>query len=126
MIDGVFSGSNYLMARKMLDYSNLRHEALAGNLANIEVPGYKRMDVSATDFQSQLSKAVKSGSAQKINNVQPQVTMDTNAVSSREDGNNVEMDHEMMEMSRNSLEYEYLTRYINHDYQMIRSAISGQ
>ena len=126
MIDGIFTNSNYMLARKTLDYNNMRHEALAANLASVEVPGYKRMDVSASDFQAQLGKALQSGNKNAMDSVTPQISMDLTAVSSRRDGNNVEMDKELMEINSNALEYEYVTRYINHDYQMIRSAISGQ
>ena len=38
MIDALFSQSNYLAAKKMLDASVLRHEAIASNLANLETP----------------------------------------------------------------------------------------
>ncbi len=126
MIEGIFSNSNYQAACKMLDYNALRHEALAGNLANIEVPGYKRMDVSSASFQDQLSKAMRSGSAQSIKAITPVVGIDLATPSSRCDGNNVEMDRELMEINRNELEYEYITRYMNHDYQLLRTAISTQ
>lgn len=125
MSEGIFSDNNYALARKMLDYSAMRQEALASNLANYEVPGYKRVDV-ALDFQRELRKAVESGSSDRMSSIVPTVEMDKSAVSSRMDGNNVEMDKEMMEVNRNAVEYEYLTRYLNHNYQMMRGAITSQ
>jgi flagellar basal-body rod protein FlgB len=125
MSDGMFTDSNYLLARKMMDYTAVRHEALASNLANVDVPGYKRLDVSS-DFQTQLNKAVSSNSTNAIDSVTPRIVKDDTAVSLRADGNNVEMDKEMMEMNRNSVEYEYAVRYLNHNYQMLRTAISSQ
>lgn len=125
MSDGMFTDSNYLLARKMMDYAAVRHEALASNLANVDVPGYKRLDVSS-DFQTQLNKAVESKSTSAFSSVTPKIVKDDTAVSLRADGNNVEMDKEMMEMNRNSVEYEYAVRYLNHNYQMIRTAISSQ
>jgi flagellar basal-body rod protein FlgB len=124
MSDGMFTDTNYLMARKLLDYTAARQQALASNLANIEVPGYKRVDVSS-DFQDQLSKAVENNSTSDIEKLQPKIVTDNRSVSSRADGNNVEMDKEMMEMNRNSLEYEYAVKYMNYDYQMIRSSIAS-
>jgi flagellar basal-body rod protein FlgB len=125
MSNGIFSDSNYALARKMLDYSAMRQEALASNLANYEVPGYKRVDV-ALDFQRELRKAVESGSSERMSSIVPTVEIDKSAVSSRMDGNNVEMDKEMMEVNRNAIEYEYLTRYVNNNYQMMRGAITSQ
>lgn len=125
MSDGMFTDSNYLLARKMLDYAAARHEALASNLANVEVPGYKRLDVSS-DFQDQLKKAVESNSANSIAALDPKIVRDETASSTRSDGNNVEMDKEMMELNRNSVEYEYSVHYLNYNYQMIRTAITSQ
>ena len=44
MIDALFSQPNYLVAQKALDGIALRHEAIARNIANLDTPGYKRMD----------------------------------------------------------------------------------
>ena len=57
MIDALFGDSNYVAAKKMLDVNVLRHEAIASNIANVETPNYKRLDV-APSFESQLSQAV--------------------------------------------------------------------
>jgi len=43
MIDGLFNQTNYVAAKKMLDATALRHEAIASNLANLETPRYKRV-----------------------------------------------------------------------------------
>jgi flagellar basal-body rod protein FlgB len=124
MIDGIFSGTNYLAARKMLDYADLRSEALSSNLANVEVPGYKRVDVSG-EFQSELSKALENNSTSDLESLKAKIVTDEKATSTRADGNNVEMDHELMEMNRNALEYDYSVKYINYNYDMIKSAISS-
>ncbi|MBN1404006.1 MAG: flagellar basal body rod protein FlgB [Opitutales bacterium] len=126
-MEGLFNDTNYLAARKMLDYTSLRHEALASNMANIEVAGYKRVDVASVDFQKQLSEAMHTGSAQSFDKVQPKIVVDhTASASTRTDGNNVEMDRELMQINSNELEYEYLTKYISHNYQLMRTAISTQ
>ena len=54
MIDGLFASANYQGVKKMLDATVLRQEAIASNLANIETPNYKRVDVSPA-FASELS-----------------------------------------------------------------------
>ena len=54
MIDGLFASANYQGVKKMLDATVLRQEAIASNLANLETPNYKRVDISP-GFASQLS-----------------------------------------------------------------------
>jgi flagellar basal-body rod protein FlgB len=125
MDGGMFTGTNYQLAGKMLDYTTLRQKALASNLANLNVPGYKRVDVSS-DFQTELSKAVSSGNMQNLQALTPKLAIDPTASTTRSDGNNVEMDREMMEMNKTSTDYEYLVRYMNYNYQMTRSAITSQ
>ncbi|MDB6021271.1 MAG: flgB, partial [Pedosphaera sp.] len=70
MIEALFSNSNYLAAKMMLDTNVLRHQAIASNIANVETPNYKRMDV-APSFESQLRQAVASGDPAQIAAMQP-------------------------------------------------------
>ena len=45
MIDPIFQTDNYQLARKLLDASVLRHEAIASNIANVETAGFRRLDI---------------------------------------------------------------------------------
>ena len=49
------------VAKKMLDVAHSKHQAIAGNLANVETPGFKRQDIKA-DFAQELSKLAKTES----------------------------------------------------------------
>ena len=75
MIDALFNQPTYVAAKKMLDATVLRQEAIASNLANLETPNYKRLDV-APSFEAQLSQAVKSGDAAQIASLQPKLAVD--------------------------------------------------
>ena len=54
MIQPVANSLNYQLARKLLDASVLRQEAIATNIANAETPGFRRLDVSS-DFASTIT-----------------------------------------------------------------------
>ena len=41
ILDNLYSQENYLISKKLLDATHLRHEALANNLANVETPGLR-------------------------------------------------------------------------------------
>ena len=45
ILDNLYSQENYLISKKLLDATHLRHEALSNNLANVETPGFKRRDL---------------------------------------------------------------------------------
>ena len=79
MIDALFNQPDYVAAKKMLDATVLRQEAIASNLSNLETPNYKRLDV-APSFEAQLSWAVSSGDATQIAGLQPSLAVDGSAV----------------------------------------------
>ena len=59
MIEALFNQPNLLAAKRLLDVTAARHEAIASNLANIETPNYRRVDV-APSFERELQSAVAS------------------------------------------------------------------
>ena len=60
MIEALFSNQNYAAAKQLLDVANLRSTALASNIANVETPGYKRVDLPAS-FSAEFAARMKSG-----------------------------------------------------------------
>jgi flagellar basal-body rod protein FlgB len=125
MIDALFGDSNYVAAKKMLDVNVMRHEAIASNIANVETPNYKRMDVSPS-FETQLSQAVSSRDAAQISGLQPQLTVDTQAISGRSDGNTVQLENEMLKLNQNTLEHSLETQLVGALLAKMRSAITGK
>jgi flagellar basal-body rod protein FlgB len=125
MIDGLFSDSNYLAAKRMMDVTVMRHEAIASNLANVETPNYKRIDVSPT-FESQLRQAVASRDPEQIAGIQPQLSVDTQAVSGRNDGNTVQLETELMKLNQNMVEHALETQLVTNRLTTMRLAITGK
>lgn len=125
MIDPVSLSGNYQMARKLLDASVVRQEAIASNIANADTPGYRRLDV-APDFASQLRTQMEAGKISEATSLQPSLAEDPTARSVRPDGNTVEIEHELLEMNRNSVDYQYLTEVVSYDIKQMRMAITGR
>jgi len=127
MIDPIFQSDTMQLARKFLDASALRQDAIAANLANAETPGYHRVDVS-TDFAAKLKASWETGQLGTATGdaaVVPTITEDKNARAVRTDGNNVEIEHELMAMDRNSVEYQYVSDVVTHNLKQLKMAISG-
>jgi len=126
MVDPIFQSDTYQMARKLLDASVLRSQAIASNIANAETPGYHRLEVNA-DFSQQLKAEQASGQlASGANSVQPQLVEDQTARSVRPDGNTVDMEHELLEMNRNTIDHQYLTEIISQNIKQLKMAITGR
>ena len=97
MIDPIFNSENYLLSRKLLDGVALRQEAIASNIANAETPGYRRLEL-APNFAEQLKASMATGElAQGTNVPSPTLTPDTHTRSLRPDGNNVEIEKELLD-----------------------------
>src|SRR5438876_3534910 len=104
MITGLFSQPNYVAAKKLLDAAVLRHEAIASNLANVETPNYKRLDVTPS-FQAELQIAIGGQNPGQLAMVQPRLGVDAAAVSNTRDGNSVQLETELTQLNRNFLEH---------------------
>jgi flagellar basal-body rod protein FlgB len=125
MINALFGDSNYLAAKRMLDVTVLRHEAIASNLANLETPNYKRLDVSPT-FESQLKQAVASKDPAQIEGLQPSLGVDMSANSGRSDGNTVQLESELLKLNQNMVEHSLETQLVSSSLSTMRLAITGK
>jgi flagellar basal-body rod protein FlgB len=125
MIDALFNQPAYLVAKKALDATALRQEAIANNIANLETPGYKRLDISHT-FQTELEHACASGNPEQINTLKPTLAPDPNAKSSSRDGNTVHLENELMQMNQNSMTHVLETQIVTNLLSRMRLAITGK
>ena len=121
----MFDQGNYDLAKKMLDATILRHEALASNMANSQTPGYKRIDLDPT-FETQLQTLANQGDTEGVKALTPTLQQDMSAHAISPDGNNVQIDTEMIEMNKNTLNYDYLTQFISNNIKHINAAITGE
>lgn len=121
-----FNNAGLSIIQKSLDAVWLRKEIIANNIANNDTPGYKSKYV---EFEQQLKAALdkpanKDALNKKLDDLKPQILQNDNTAA-REDGNNVDLDAENIEMARTQLQYEYLIRVLNTQMNNIRYAING-
>ena len=115
---GLFDSSDLTLERAMQGAS-LRQQVLSNNLANVNTPGFKRSDV---DFESQLAEAAGSGDASQLQSVAFQPKVD-NASTMRADGNNVDVDQEMANMTENAVHYQAIEAIEKTRMQMLLTAM---
>jgi len=123
MIESLFSDPTYAASKMLLDATAVRQEALASNIANAETPGYRRVDL-AQNFNETFAAQVKSGQVDQI--PQPTIEQDPKIGSMREDGNNVQIDKELLAMGSNSTQYDTLTEFVSQSLKQLQIAISGR
>ncbi len=100
-----------------------RQEVLANNLANVNTPGYKRLDV---EFDGMLAKAVdaaRAGDKSALEAMRPGVTTD-DSVAVRADGNSVDVDQEMAFLAENNIRYNALVQLTQKKLEGLKYVIS--
>lgn len=128
--------SNTKVLEKSLNAYVKRAEALANNIANVNTPDYKRKDIK---FESFLEKALrddgssimgsrtnekhlKFGVENKLDEVEAEF-IEENSTAMRYDGNNVDIEKEKVEQTKNNIRYQFATNRISQDFSLIRSVI---
>ncbi|HZR21881.1 MAG TPA: flagellar basal body protein [Verrucomicrobiae bacterium] len=125
MVEALFNQPDYLAAKKTLDAVALRQEAIASNIANLETPGYKRLDLAPT-FQSELDRACATRDAHQIVSLQPALAPDPNAVPNSKDGNTVNLEKEMAQLNQNTLAHSLETQLVSNMLLRLRMAITAK
>jgi flagellar basal-body rod protein FlgB len=125
--------SSFQLLEKSLDASAMRQRVIANNIANVDTPYFKRSEVS---FESLLQKQMGSplqsyrtdarhfNFGSSANLIAPQTIVDEGSIMNN-NLNNVDMDTEMSQMAKNQLAYNAEIQQVNHEFKMLRSAISG-
>ncbi|HTL16945.1 MAG TPA: flagellar basal body rod protein FlgB [Patescibacteria group bacterium] len=125
MVEALFNQPNYLAAKKALDAVALRQEAIASNIANLETPGYKRLDL-APSFQSELDRACATRDSRQIVSLQPTLAPDQSALPNGKDGNTVNLEKEMAELNQNTLAHNLETQLVSNMLLRLRMAITSK
>ncbi len=60
MLSSLFNSSTVPVLEQVVNFTQARHGVLAGNIANLDTPGYKTRDISPAQFQKRLKEAVES------------------------------------------------------------------
>lgn len=100
----------------------LRQRTIASNIANIETPGYRRLDIR---FEELLAKAMKSQQAADPDDLEPEVFQpETTPV--KPNGNDVNMEMEIGEMLKNSIRQTAFVRLLRKQFAQIEIAVNIQ
>lgn len=118
---GLFDLTDTVLQRG-LEGASLRQQVLSNNLANANTAGFKRSDV---DFQSSLASALGSSDpSQSLDSLAftPQADSSTTMTL---DGNNVDTDTEMANLTSNAVEYETLAAIEQQRFATLKAAMGS-
>jgi flagellar basal-body rod protein FlgB len=109
----------------LLSWTSKRQQALAANIANLDTPGYRAKDYSFDQQLATIDLAATSSQhmiALEDTNPAQLYEVDTRV---KQNGNNVDLEREMKEITKNALQYITVVQYLNQKIKTLRTAISG-
>lgn len=59
MLNGLLNSTNVPLLEQLTAFGERRQEVLAGNVTNIDTPGYRRRDLPVEEFQEALTNAIE-------------------------------------------------------------------
>ena len=136
MFTGMFESTTIPVLQEVVGFTQARHNVLAGNIANLEVPGYKTRDLSVADFQSRLQQAIEERNHPSVQqspgepDFQPAEPLAEVAKNSktvmRHDENNVGIEQQVAEVMKNQLEHNMALSLMVQQFHQLETAISGR
>ena len=135
LIDNLLFGDQTAqILKKTLDALSQRQVLVSSNISNIDTPGYKAKDIN---FASQLSEIMDSGnnlsltttnsrhighSGRDVDSVEFEVFEESDPA--RADGNNVNLDKEMIKLAENQIQYNAAVQLLTKRTSTILAAIN--
>ena len=106
---------------KMIDFTALKQKVIANNIANVNTPGYKRLDVK---FNQDLENAIES--RESVRDLRLKVAVDKSGgieIGARNDGNTVDMDREVSQLMQNALSFNVYLELMAFKFKMATRAM---
>jgi flagellar basal-body rod protein FlgB len=123
-IAGSLDDTTVLALSKALDGTARQQQTIATNIANVETPGFRPSQVS---FEAALQRALGAPAERQrdaLATVSPQVLARPGG-SMRRDGNAVDLEAELVDLSEAGLRYRALARLLGKKLKMVQEVIQG-
>src|SRR5262249_431995 len=134
MVPNLFGSTTIPALAEVLNFAQARHTVLAGNIANVNTPGYRLRDLSQTDFQEKLKEAL-AASRVAGRPLSPGLAYSEPGDSMRQvraslqnlvyhDDPNIDLEKQVAEMTKNHLLHNFALTVMTDQFQLLQTAIS--
>jgi flagellar basal-body rod protein FlgB len=134
----MFSSTTIPILEKVVGFTEARHNVLAGNIANLDTPGYRAQDLSPIRFQNQLKEALdarrehaadlaSSGSLGAGDDEDPLAAMHEpmKSLLYHDDSDN-DLERQVAELTKNQMQYNLAVTLMTNQFRLLQAAISEQ
>lgn len=113
------------MIEDRLSLNSMNMKLISGNLANIDTPGYKGKELS---FENALRQSLEEQVLQMVRSNDHHIAPDDplQAMETREvvESGPVDLESQMVNLTRNSIEYQHMVGILNKKFTMLKTAIT--
>lgn len=131
MLTDLFNSTTIPVLEQVVNFAQTRHQILAGNIANLDTPGYRTRDLQEDQFQSNLRRAIEVRDTQNTQSLAtPEPANPFLPVKEslqgilRHDNDNVGLEQQLMEIAKNQMQHNIALTIMNNQLQLIGAAIS--
>lgn len=145
MLSSMFNASTIPVLEQVVNFTESRHGVLAGNVANLDTPGYKTRDLSPEQFQQSLKDAIDTrnqpvepfdsrsfGLTSAENTYQREAKQaaafgkvkDSMKSILRHDGDDVSMEQQVNEITKNQQQHNLAINIMSAQFRLLRAAIT--
>ena len=144
MLSSIFQSSTIPVLEQVVNFTEARHGVLAGNIANLDTPGYRTRDLSPALFQERLKEAIEVrhqpptrsyGSLDNANGIATRGregremdafrgVADSMRSIYRHDEGDVGMEQQVNEMVKNQQQHNLAVNIMSAQFRLLRAAIT--
>lgn len=132
MIPRLFDSSPIPVLEQMVSFAEARHQVLAGNIANLDTPGYRTRDLSPQLFAERMKAALlerNRGASSERSAMDGRGAPLAEAGESlagmlRHDESNVAIETQITEMAKNQMQHNLALSIMTSQFRLLQTAIS--
>ena len=118
--------NTYNLIKEGLNAATMRSEVISNNIANVNTNNYKRSEVLFEEMFKETKIETKTTNSKHISsNINKMEIREDDSTSMRTDGNNVDIDLEMIDQAANTLAYNALITSMKSKLNLTSYIISG-
>jgi len=134
MFEALFHSTTIPILEQVVDFNQARHTVLAGNLANLDTPGYRLRDLSQDEFRRQIQEAIAARHRPMLPaspGQQPAKSAPLIAGAAKEprsilyhDDSNKGVEYQVAEMVKNQMQHNLALSIMTNQMRLLETAIS--
>lgn len=139
MLPQMLSQGTLPVLEQAVNFAQARHGVLAGNIANIDTPGYKTRDLSPDLFQASLRRAIEKRDLQPTQELSPGVVSPRDRSDQLEafdevkqstkhilyhDQSDVSLESQVTELAKNQGMHNMAISLLTHQFHLLEAAVT--